>query len=78
MALSLSAWLHDEVETQLRLGHSWLEEKNKSKAKHDKPSAIVDKKWEGIYHDNGSCIEIVGPLSTGQAQLLVLKVGQHC
>ena len=78
MALSLSAWLHDEVETQLKLGHSWLEEKNKSKAKHDTPSAIVDKKWEGIYHDNGSCIEIVGPLSTGQAQLLVLKVGQHC
>ena len=77
MALSLSVWLHDEVKTQLDLGHSWLGDKNRLKATLDKPSAYVDRKWEGLYHDNGSCIDIVGPLSSGQAQVLVLQASQY-
>ena len=74
MAVSLTAWLHEEVKTQLELGNSWLQEKNKSKANLDRPSIAVDRKWTGIYHDNGSCIDIVGPIGLDQTQVLVLKV----
>lgn len=68
------AWLHDQVHSQLALGHSWLEESLKAKAAPAKPSAAVDRKWAGIYHDNGSCIDISGPLSPLDATLLVLQV----
>jgi hypothetical protein len=77
MALSLRVWLHDEVKTQLALAHSWFEDKNKLKAELDRPAARVDRKWEGLYHDNGSCIDIVGPLSSGPAQVLVLQASQY-
>ncbi|KAJ4384213.1 hypothetical protein N0V86_001060 [Didymella sp. IMI 355093] len=73
MALTLRPWLHQDVQDQLRLGHSWLVEKTKAKAKLTKPSASVDKKWEGLYHDNGSCLDIIVPFCPEQAHVLVLK-----
>lgn len=74
MAPTLKPWLHQEVKDQLDLGHSWLEEKNKAKLKSAEPWANVDKKWEGLYHDNGSCVDIIVPFGSEQAHVLVLKV----
>ncbi|KAF3034641.1 hypothetical protein E8E11_003283 [Didymella keratinophila] len=73
MALTLQPWLHQDVKDQLDLGHSWFDEKLKAKAKSAKPSTSIDKKWEGLYHDNGSCIDIVVPFCSEQAHVLVLK-----
>lgn len=76
--LALAPWLYDQVQTHLALGHSWLEEKLKAKAlsRSGTQSATVDRKWQGIYHDNGSCIDIIGPLSPldGSGRVLVLQV----
>lgn len=78
--LTLTPWLYDQVQTHLALGHSWLEEKLKAKAlslsRSGTQSATVDRKWQGIYHDNGSCIDIIGPLSPldGSGRVLVLQV----
>lgn len=74
MALRLSAWLHNEFKTQLELGNNWLEDQNRRKAECARPSAIVDKQWQGLYHDNGSCLDIVGPISAHQVRVLVLQV----
>lgn len=78
MSAGLAPWLHDQVQTHLALGHSWLEEKLKAKAlalaSSGKQSASFNRKWQGIYHDNGSCIDIVGPLSPLDARVLVLQV----
>ncbi|KAF9698836.1 hypothetical protein EKO04_003158 [Ascochyta lentis] len=73
MAVSPTAWLHEEVKTQLELGNAWLADKNRANAALARPSTIVDTRWEGIYHDNGSCIDIVGPISAHHVHLLVLK-----
>ena len=77
--LALTPWLHDKVQTHLALGHSWLEEKLKAKAlsRSGTQSATVDRKWQGIYYDNGSCIDIIGPLgplSPLDGRVLVLQV----
>ena len=77
MAVSPTAWLHDQVKTQLDLGHSWLQHKNRQKAHFDRPSTAIDRKWEGIYHDNGSCIDIIGPCSCEPVQVFVLQVSDN-
>ncbi|KAF1366120.1 hypothetical protein EJ07DRAFT_170891 [Lizonia empirigonia] len=75
MAHGLTAWLHHDIKFQLELGARWLEDKNTAKARLDTPSATaVDSKWIGIYHDNGSCLEIVRPLALDDARVLVLGV----
>jgi hypothetical protein len=78
MAPTLQPWLHQDVKDQLDLGHSWFAEKLKAKAKSAKPSTAIDKKWEGLYHDNGSCIDIIVPFCSEQAHVLVLKVRICC
>jgi hypothetical protein len=78
MALTLRPWLHQDVKDQLQLGHSWLAEKTNAKAKLTKPSASVDKKWEGLYHDNGSCLDVIVPFCPEQAHVFVLKVRCRC
>ena len=74
--LALAPWLYDQVQTHLALGQSWREEKLKAKAltRSGTQSATVDRKWQGIYHDNGSCIDIIGPLSPLDGRVLVLQV----
>lgn len=74
MAPTLQPWLHQEVKDQLDLGHSWFAEKLKAKATLAKPSTAIDQNWEGLYHDNGSCIDIIVPFCSEQAHVLVLKV----
>jgi len=79
---SLKHWLHGAVKTQLDLGHSWLEEQHqlKAEAHRARPSTAIDTKWDGIYHNNGSCIDIIGPLPSAHApeQVLVLQVRGCC
>lgn len=77
---NLEHWLHGAVKTQLDLAHSWLEEQHKLKAEAHRPraSAPVDTKWDGIYHDNGSCIDIIGPLPSAHAQEQVLVLQVRC
>ncbi|KAF3004267.1 hypothetical protein E8E13_008215 [Curvularia kusanoi] len=84
MSANLTPWLHDTIQTQLSLGQNWQEERLRAKASSSKPSATVDRKWEGIYHDNGSCIDIIGPLSPLEAKVFVIQTdpliitdGQH-
>lgn len=74
MSACLTPWLHDHVQTHLALGHSWLEEKFRAKALSGRQSATVDRRWQGIYHDNGSRIDIIGPLSPFHGKVLVLQV----
>lgn len=76
MAVTLRPWLHDQIHSQLVLGHNWLEGKNNTKPASGKLSAHVDRKYEGLYHDNGSCVDIVGPLplSPIHTTVLVLEV----
>lgn len=75
----LEPWLHRDVRDQLDLGHSWLEAKNKAKAASSRPSLDTERKWAGLYHDNGSCIDIIVPfVSSGHARVLVLKVSVCC
>lgn len=78
MDLTLQPWLHQDVKDQLDLGHSWLDDKLKAKAKSAKSSTALDKKWESLYRDNGSCIDIIVPFCPEQAHVLVLKVSIFC
>ncbi|KAJ4373962.1 hypothetical protein N0V83_002701 [Neocucurbitaria cava] len=57
MDIQLSSWLERTFEEQLLLGNSWLQEKNKTKESRVKSK--FDRNWEGLYHDNGSCLEII-------------------
>ncbi|KAJ4308610.1 hypothetical protein N0V94_009283 [Neodidymelliopsis sp. IMI 364377] len=84
MAPRLSSWLHEEFATQLGLGNCWLDDKNRLKAKAVQPSPTLDRKWDRLYHDNGSCLEIFGPLTADhicllvtQTSPLILTDGQH-
>lgn len=76
MAATLTPWLHQEVKDQLLLGHSWLAQKNTAKAALAKPSAAVDQTWAGLYHDNGSCLDIIVPFVSEQAHVLVVRVSR--
>ncbi|KAH3987695.1 hypothetical protein HBI80_100580 [Parastagonospora nodorum] len=60
MAVSLTAWLEEELATQLLLGNHWLQEKNKQKQSGVK--ADPERVWRGLYHDNGSCLEITNDI----------------
>jgi hypothetical protein len=56
MDTRLNGWLEDTFESQLLLGNRWLRDR------HDKKNAgaktDLDRNWEGLYHDNGSCLDI--------------------
>ncbi|KAH9868371.1 hypothetical protein J1614_007443 [Plenodomus biglobosus] len=57
MAIHLDGWLSDKFEGQLLLGNDWLQEKNRAKAAATKSEYTRD--WRGLYHDNGSCLDII-------------------
>lgn len=78
MALTLQPWLHQDVVDQLALGHNWLEQELEAKAASATPSTHADKKWERLYRDNGSCIDIIVPFCPEHAHVLVLKVRIVC
>ncbi|USP82690.1 hypothetical protein yc1106_09964 [Curvularia clavata] len=83
MAVRLNAWLAETFEWQLVLANHWLQER------HDKKKSGVktegDRAWEGLYHTNGSCLEIINsihPERNSALQVLetvpwTLTDGQH-
>jgi hypothetical protein len=60
MAIRLTSWLEEELATQLLLGNHWVQEKNK--VKQAGVAADAERVWRGLYHDNGSCLEITNDI----------------
>ncbi|KAH7078893.1 hypothetical protein BKA63DRAFT_507349 [Paraphoma chrysanthemicola] len=60
MAVSLTAWLEETFATQLLLGNHWLQSKNERKHTGARPEP--ERAWTGLYHDNGSCLDITNDL----------------
>ncbi|KAH7078195.1 hypothetical protein FB567DRAFT_533373 [Paraphoma chrysanthemicola] len=60
MAVSLTAWLEETFATQLLLGNHWLQSKNEQK--HTGARSEPERAWTGLYHDNGSCLDITNDL----------------
>jgi hypothetical protein len=56
MANSPTPWLEETITEQLQLGRDWLELKND--VKQSEPRAEPGRAWAGLYHDNGSCLDI--------------------
>lgn len=84
MAVQLNAWLADTFEWQLVLGNHWLHERHEKKKSGVKTGR--DRAWEGLYHDNGSCLDIANyihpevdsPLHVLQTQPWTLTDGRCC
>ncbi|KAF1941581.1 hypothetical protein EJ02DRAFT_455098 [Clathrospora elynae] len=57
MATRFHAWLEDTFEAQLLLGNHWLKQQHEKKKTGVKTE--LDRTWEGLYHDNGSCLDII-------------------
>jgi hypothetical protein len=74
MAVRLTSWLEEELATQLLLGNHWLQEKNKLKESDVK--ADPERVWRGLYHDNGSCLEITNDIPPERN--CYLKLTQAC
>lgn len=76
MAVRLDAWLADTLEWQLVLGNHWLQERHEQKKSGVKTEH--DRAWEGLYHDNGSCLEITNDIhSERNSALQVLEVRHY-
>lgn len=51
-----NGWLEDALIEGLMLGNSWQQEKHKDRI----AGLPTDDNWLGAYHDNGSCLDIIG------------------
>ena len=60
MAVRLTGWLEETFATQLLLGNNWLQEKNKQKERG--VESDPERAWRGLYHDNGSCLDITNDI----------------
>ncbi|KAF1841815.1 uncharacterized protein K460DRAFT_345032 [Cucurbitaria berberidis CBS 394.84] len=60
MDIQLHGWLEGTVQEQLLLGNSWLRDKNSRKEAGVKTQ--FDKTWDTLYHDNGSCLDIINSI----------------
>ncbi|KAF5850825.1 hypothetical protein GGP41_010452 [Bipolaris sorokiniana] len=77
MAVQLNAWLADTFEWQLVLGNHWLHERHEKKKSGVKTGR--DRAWEGLYHDNGSCLDIANYIHPEvDSPLHVLQVRVTC
>ncbi|KAL6712337.1 hypothetical protein ACN47E_000214 [Coniothyrium glycines] len=68
MDVPLCGWLEEHVEGQLLLGHHWLHDKTKQKEAGIKTES--DRDWRGLYHDNGSCLDIINDIHATRASAL--------
>lgn len=71
MAIRVTRWLEDTFATQLLLGDEWLHEKNSKKPDGIKSELV--KAYRGLYHDNGSCLDItneIPPEQQGYLQII--------
>jgi hypothetical protein len=78
MDIRLDAWLgdslEDSLESQLLLGNNWLQEEHKKKKSAAKSEP--DRAREGIYHNNGSGLDIISCIHPEHNS--VLQVVQAC
>lgn len=74
MAPRLNAWLQHHLEGQLLLGHHWFQDKVGKKEPGIKTEPNRD--WQGLYADNGSCLDITNHIHTSQNS--VVQVVQVC
>ena len=82
MASSPRCWLEKEILEQLLLGYDWLEHKNKAKQSGERPKAAPDPErgYRGLYHDNGSCLDITNDLddeSESNGYLKIIKARER-
>ncbi|PWO26106.1 sterol carrier protein [Pyrenophora tritici-repentis] len=71
MAVCPNAWLEETIQAQLLLGSHWLRQRYEQKASGVRFK--LDRDWEGVYHDNGSCLDIIDhidPESNSTLQVL--------
>ncbi|KAH7405983.1 hypothetical protein DE146DRAFT_609392 [Phaeosphaeria sp. MPI-PUGE-AT-0046c] len=76
MAVRLTAWLEEICATQLLLGNHWLNDKNRTRDDYRQTGVRVDpeREWEGLYHDNGSCLDITNDIPQGRdCYLTIIK-----
>lgn len=76
MASRPRCWLGKEILEQLLLGYDWLEHKNKAKQSGEGPKAVPDPErgYRGLYHDNGSCLDITNDLDDESESNGYLKI----
>jgi hypothetical protein len=74
MDIRLHAWLEETFHAQLLLGNHWLYEKHEKKASG--VNRELNAEWKGIYHDNGSSLDIINNLYPERNS--ALQVTQAC
>lgn len=74
MCTRITSWLEETFETQLLLGHHWL-----SDELHKQRLVGVKSHFEllGLYHDNGSCLDITNDIPPEQNSLLQIIQASH-
>ncbi|KAF2819942.1 hypothetical protein CC86DRAFT_429381 [Ophiobolus disseminans] len=68
MARRLTVWLEETFTEQLLLGNHWLHDQ-----KHKKQRGVKcdpEREWGGLYHDNGSCLDITNDIHPDRNRLL--------
>jgi hypothetical protein len=78
MAIRLTAWLEEICATHLLLGNHWLADRVRVRVRDEHRQTGVkldpDRDWEGLYHDNGSCLDITNDTPPGRnCYLTILK-----
>jgi hypothetical protein len=81
MAYRLNGWLEETIQSQLLLGNQWLQDKHEQKKSGVKSE--FNRLWKGLYHDNGSCLDIINDIhpehdsSPGALLLVQARDTQH-
>ncbi len=74
--MALRPWLEETFQVELLLGNNWLQQKNRTKQAGSKKE--LDRSWEGLYRDNGSCLDITNTFdSTQKNALRVVQARKH-
>ncbi|KAH7381727.1 hypothetical protein BKA66DRAFT_418916 [Pyrenochaeta sp. MPI-SDFR-AT-0127] len=53
--MDIRPWLEETFEEQLLLANNWLQDQRRKKESGVRTT--FDRTWEGLYHDNGSCLD---------------------
>ncbi|RMZ72964.1 telomerase holoenzyme est3 subunit [Pyrenophora seminiperda CCB06] len=80
MAVCPDAWLEETFQSQLFLGNQWQRQRYEQRASG--VQIKLDRDWEGLYHDNGSCLDITNHIhpernSTLRTNPLTVSDGLH-
>lgn len=80
MAVRLTAWLEEICATQLLLGNLWLSDRDQARDGHRQTGVKLDpdRDWEGLYHDNGSSLDITNDTPPGRNCYLTISKAREC